>query len=850
MSDASSDCDPDSDSETSAPLDETAPFFRADSLTAGNQGSLFYQLAAEAARIGTWQRNLSDDTVTICPVMATMLQMEPAYHVFTRAEWQGFYRPEELDIVEKHLRQHAGSGEPFSYESRVILQGGKEVWLLVRGMMIRDDQGEPVHIAGVSIDITSRKIEAVAIEAEHERFRLLAELCPDAILVISEGRYVYANREAARLFGVAAPANLVGRLPEEFIDARSLREVNERLSRAHQEKRGNLPATWTVHRKDGTQVHVQAVSAKTRWADKPALEMVVRDVTADRLAAQNLHLMSERLKLAIEGTGEGIWDWDPSTGSHTLSGELKKILGYEEDEVMGAAFDWRAVTHPDDQERVAEAMQACLRGDAPVYQCEYRLRSRDGRWKWVLSRGVVVSRDEQLVPRLVTGMILDITAKKESDELIWRHANLDALTGLPNRRYFREQLDAEVRMAARHRRKIALLFLDLDGFKQVNDLHGHDAGDLLLVEAARRIKRCVRATDIVARLGGDEFTVLITALDTESHIEPVCRKILDSIGKPFTIGNDVSYVTGSIGIALSPMDASTPEDMLRMADKAMYAAKANGKNQFSYFTAEMDTRARERLRLCNDLRKALAEDQLFLCYQPVVALAEKRIVKAEALLRWRHPRLGVIDPGTFIPLAEESGLMGQIGNWVFQEVGACAKHWSERIGEPFQIGINKSPVQFMAPDPGAQWLEYLERLGLSGNNIIIEISESQLLQPASKVIDALETYHHAGMQVAIDDFGTGYSSMSVLQKFHVDYLKIDPSFVQDLATNHDNRTIAETIIVMAHKLGLKVIAEGVETQEQRDFLTEAGCDYAQGFYFSHPVQSHQLDALLTHQVLH
>jgi diguanylate cyclase (GGDEF)-like protein/PAS domain S-box-containing protein len=811
---------------------------------------VIYQLAAEAARIGTWDRDMATDTVTICPVMAEMLRMPAQYHVLSAEEWRHFYDEQELAELEKLLQGPASAGESFVLEYRLRARNGETIWLQTRGKLLKNAQGVPSHVTGICMDITERKAAADAVIAEGERFRMLADLCPDGILVIVDGRYMYANQESARMFGVPAPSDLIGRRPDDFIDPGSVEELNASLSLVHRQNRNKVPARWIVRRRDGSCIHVQAVSAKTTWEGHPALQVVVRDVTEAQRVEENLRQMSERLKLAVEGTGEGIWDWDLVRNRFTLSSELKKILGFDNDESPQAHLDWKHITHPEDVQRVSDAVDACLQGVAPVYQCEYRLRARDGHWKWVLSRGIIVSRNEAGAPVLMTGMILDITARKESDELTWRHANLDALTGLPNRRYFREQLDAEVRMSGRTSSKNALLFLDLDGFKQVNDLYGHDAGDLLLVEAAHRIRHCVRATDIVARLGGDEFTVLIAGLDTESHVELVCRKILEALVQPFHIGNDFAYVSASIGIALNPMDARSSEELLRMADKAMYAAKAAGKNQFSYFTTEMDERARMRLRLCNELRHALGSGQLFLCYQPVVDLSDGRIVKAEALLRWRHPRLGIIDPGTFIPLAEESGLMGQIGNWVFREVASRSKYWSDHVGAPFQVGINKSPVQFMTPDPASEWLSYLNKLGLPGNNIIIEIAEAQLLHGASKVTDTLEAYHDAGMQLAIDDFGTGYSSMTSLHKLHVDYLKIDPSFVQNISTNSSSRTIAETIIVMAHKLGLKVIAEGVETQEQMDFLLEAGCDFGQGFFFSQPVTGDQLEGLLSRPALH
>ncbi len=416
----------------------------------------------------------------------------------------------------------------------------------------------------------------------------------------------------------------------------------------------------------------------------------------------------------------------------------------------------------------------------------------------------------------MTGTMSDISARKEADEKIWHHANFDALTGLPNRRLFRDRLDQEVLKAARSGFQVALLFIDLDRFKQVNDLLGHDAGDLLLAQCANRIKGCVRDSDTVARLGGDEFTVILTALESPTRIEHVCQKILQTLESPFPIGKEIAYMSGSIGVTIYPNDATTSEELIRKADQAMYAAKNAGKNQFSYFTYAMDENAHLRLRLGSELRGALPAGQFEVYYQPVLDLARGGLSKAEALLRWHHPRLGVMEPASFIPLAEETGLINQIGSWVFKQAASCSRLWSARLGEGFQVSVNKSPIQFLSHNDDADWLQHL------------------------KLLD----YRDAGIQVAIDDFGTGYSSMAYLKKFDIDYLKIDQSFVREIATDEGSRTIAESIIVMAHKLGLKVIAEGVETEEQLAILVQAGCDYGQGFLFSAALPAAAFEELL------
>ena len=376
----------------------------------------------------------------------------------------------------------------------------------------------------------------------------------------------------------------------------------------------------------------------------------------------------------------------------------------------------------------------------------------------------------------------------------------------------------------------------------------------LLQLTAQRIGSCVRETDTVARLGGDEFTVILTTVNKISHIEILAREILEELARPFPVlGTDV-HISGSIGITLFPQDAGTPEDLLKSADQAMYVAKSAGRNRFSFFAARMRDSAWARLKVIDELRHALSRHQLSVYYQPIVDLSIESIVKAEALLRWHHPEAGLmlpaefiglaVPPAKFIPLAEEAGLIGDIGEWVLGEAVTRSREWSSMLGTPFQISVNKSSAEFVSRAPMKNWDAHLAALGLPSNSISVEITEGVLLNDSPNVAARLDNLHNAGIQLGIDDFGTGYSSMTYLKKFEVDYLKIDQSFVHDMSTNMDSRIIVETIIVMAHKLGLKVIAEGVETVAQKDWLKAAECDYAQGYLFSEPVPSQDFRKLL------
>nr|WP_305910152.1 EAL domain-containing protein [Methylomarinum sp. Ch1-1]MDP4519786.1 EAL domain-containing protein [Methylomarinum sp. Ch1-1] len=428
--------------------------------------------------------------------------------------------------------------------------------------------------------------------------------------------------------------------------------------------------------------------------------------------------------------------------------------------------------------------------------------------------------------------------------MISKQANIDPLTELPNRRLFLDRLQRAVNKSQREHQKLALMFLDLDYFKDVNDTLGHDAGDCLLREAAERLKSCIRGTDTLARPGGDEFTLIMSELDGLGSIDRVAQCILQSMTAPFQLKNERCCVSVSIGIALFPDDAGNLEELLKKADQAMYTAKQQGRSRFCYFTPAMQESAENRLRLTNDLRYALADKQIWLAYQPIVELATGVIQKAEALIRWQHPTRGLISPAEFIPIAEDTGMIIEIGNWVFHQAAHQVALWRSKHCPNFQISINKSPAQFYSnSDSLIYWLDYLQQLDLSGDSILVEITEGLLLNASAMVSEKLLAFKDAGIQVSLDDFGTGYSSLSYLKKFDIDYLKIDQSFVSNLTANSTDLVLCEAMILMANKLGMKVIAEGIETAEQRDLLMQAGCDYGQGCLFSSPVSAEEFEKL-------
>jgi diguanylate cyclase (GGDEF)-like protein len=417
---------------------------------------------------------------------------------------------------------------------------------------------------------------------------------------------------------------------------------------------------------------------------------------------------------------------------------------------------------------------------------------------------------------------------------IWHQANFDHLTQLPNRHLLQNRLEQELEFADRSKLSIGILFIDLDNFKKVNDQSGHSLGDKLLIEAATRISLCVRASDTTARFGGDEFVVIISDLKDIYSLEKTCQKILTELEKPFTIDGNLFYISASIGVSIYPNDCHNYEDLLSYADQAMYEAKKLGRNRFQFFTESIQVTSLTRLSITTDMRQALIEQQFVLYYQPIIGLENSKILKAEALIRWIHPIKGMINPLDFIAIAEESGLINELGDWVFNQALNDLQIIRQTLGSEFQLSINVSPNQFNQPEQLLKWVETMKELDIPGRCISLEITEGILLDPTNEVINVISALKKTGVQFSIDDFGTGYSALAYLRKFDIDYVKIDKSFIQNLETNNYDAVLCESIINMANRLGMKVIAEGIETEDQKRLLKDFSCDYGQGYLFARP----------------
>jgi diguanylate cyclase (GGDEF)-like protein/PAS domain S-box-containing protein len=676
------------------------------------------------------------------------------------------------------------------------------------------------------------------LEREQRQVRSIIDAIPDLIFIKdTEGRYIGCNR-AFLGFAGRSEAEVLGRIDQELFaaaDADVFRARDEAALAAGSLRFEEAPVRYP----DGRTVYLETQKSRVVGADGKVLGLVgiSRDTTRRRALEEENRLAS----LVYRNSSEAMMATDEEGRIIAINPAFTEITGYTGDEVLGRHPKFLVSARHDSVflQRIGRSLHAEGRWAGEMWS-----RRRDGAEVavWVTLNTIYGGAGG---PHRRVALFSDISEKKKADNLIWTQANYDYLTGLPNRRLFQDRLDQEIRKAHREHYQVAVLFIDLDRFKEVNDSLGHEVGDLLLVEAAARIQERIRGCDTLSRFGGDEFTVILPELREVTVIGRISMAIIERLSEPFVLEGQESFVSASVGIALYPDDAASVTDLVKQADQAMYAAKSAGRGRFNYFTRALQQASEQRLRLAADLRRALKESQFELYYQPIVELAGGTVRKAEALLRWRHPALGFVSPAVFIPVAEDTGAIQELGDWVFHEASAQLRAWQARLGPHFQVSVNMSPAQFQRDArPHERWIERLRELGLPGANLVIEITERLLMSGDAEVAEVLLGLRDAGVQVAIDDFGTGYSALSYLKKFDIDYLKIDQSFTRNLTPTAPDLALCEAIVVMAHKLGLRVIAEGVETAQQRDLLRQIGCDYAQGYLFARPVPVAEFEALL------
>ncbi|WJM84606.1 EAL domain-containing protein [Dickeya chrysanthemi] len=666
-------------------------------------------------------------------------------------------------------------------------------------------------------------------------FQAILDRCPVGIAVINyDGHYVTVNPAYGAIYGYTQE-EMAGR-SFTMVFPESARDSVLARHRQFLDEGGTLGGEWTVMRRDGVILTIWSESVPFAQHGHRADRLVyVLDITERQKAREQMKIAAA----VYESTQEAIIVINTSRKIISINPAFTRLTGYSAADVVGQpSYMFKSDRHDAD---FYTAMWRTVNEDG-VWVGEMWDRKKDGS-DYLKEMTINVIKDSAGTPINYVGVFSDITQRKKQEALIWRQANYDAVTTLPNRHHFQDKLERAVEHAKQSGRPMALMLIDLDHFKSVNDSLGHRAGDALLLAVSNRLTDCVQGADTIARLGGDEFAIILTDLHQNGDSGCLARTLLAQLAQPFNIDGESMLVSASIGIALFPNDSDTLEELFKNADQAMYAAKSAGRNCFNYYTPALHQAARARLRLTNDLRTAIQCGQFEVYYQPIIELSTNKVVKAEALVRWRHPIRGMISPAEFIPLAEDTGLIVPLGDWVARQAITQLAQWRKIFDPHFQVAINQSPVQLRSKDfTEMTWVQELAQHGLEGNAVIIEITEGLLLNAESRVNDNLHLFRDTGIQIAIDDFGTGYSSLAYLRKFDIDCLKIDRSFVEDLDGVGFELCVA--IIAMAHSLGLKVVAEGVETQQQCDTLARIGCDYAQGFLFSRPVPAPELTILL------
>jgi diguanylate cyclase (GGDEF)-like protein/PAS domain S-box-containing protein len=705
-------------------------------------------------------------------------------------------------------------------------------------------------LLGLWLASVRRAVRVRTTELEHEKaqLRTLVESSPDLIwLKDAAGVYRACNAGAAALFD-RPREDIIGKDDQALFEP-ALAAQHRQSDAAALDAGRPLTQVLPVALPGPCHGRVfETIKTPVVKPDGTVLGVlgVARDITERREMEQSMRMAA----LIYQTSAEAIVVTDEANHIVDANPAFTAQTGYALPDVLGTRpqlFD-SSMHEPCFYERMWQDLMA-----DDHWQGEVQDRNHDGSFTAKFVNIRLIRHPDGRIYRHVI-QFHDISEQKQKDELIWRQTNFDALTGLPNRRLFFDRLEQELKKAQGTGRGLGVLLVDLDRFKEINDSFGPAQGDSALIELTRRLADCIPAEATIARLGGNMFALVAAEFEGRPHLETTAESVIRAVAMPLRLGPDeVAYVTASVGIGVYPDDGSNAADLVRNAEHAVYLAKTAGRGHFQYFTPALQQQARAQLMLARDLREALARRQLQVYYQPIVEVATGRIRKAEALLRWSHPEHGMVSPARFIPLAEETGLIDEIGDWVLCESIASIERWCGKYGCDVEVSVNISPVQFERRGQ-LSWLDRIVNAGLPPDCITVEITEGVLVNDTEQVARCIGALHAAGAKVSIDDFGTGFSALAYLKNFDVDYLKIDKSFIDHLAEDGgrdgNEAALTEAIIDMAHRLGIETIAEGVESQGQRDMLAAFGCDYIQGYFYSPAVTAEAFEALMERQRVH
>ena len=752
--------------------------------------------------------------------------------------------PHHLERALVELNRKIAGAPQTSYEMDCVAKDGSKLTLEINSCVINND-GEPVAIQGIARDVTERKKSEADLRESEERFRTVTETASDAIITVDEqGVISFANAAATSIFGHQQDEmmgrNLTMLIPERLRDAHS-------RGMARYLKAGKRTIPWKavempgLHR-DGRELNLELSFAEFAKQGRRYFTSVIRDVS-DRIEAQQALKESEsRFRDLFENANDLIYTHDLKGRFTSLNRAGERITGYSRSEAL--AMKISDVVAPESLPVAEEMTRRKIGGDMPS-SYELEIIAKDGRSVLLELSTRLIYQNEK--PVGVQGIGRDITSRRAAEDQLLHNALHDSLTDLPNRTEFMRLLAEAVQKADDDPNfKFAVLFLDLDRFKVINDSLGHVVGDKLLVGIAKRLSMCLRPRDVVARLGGDEFTILLNSISCAEDPTMVAERIQRKLSAPFKFGNYEVFTSASIGIIVSDEIDRDPEDFLRDADTAMYRAKEAGKARCEVFDREMHVRNMNLLQVETDLRRAIKRNEFEVFYQPIVALAGGPVREFEALIRWNHPSHGQIAPIEFISVAEETGLIVPIGKWILEQACRQTKNWQDRSpeGETFCVSVNLSAKQLMHPSLVSQVEDVLRKTRLRSSSLKLEVTESTVIERSEKALSVLQELSALGIGLSTDDFGTGYSSLSYLHQFPFDRLKIDRSFIEKMEHDDKSQAIVRTILLLGRNLEMEVVAEGIETAAQLEALHKLGCTHGQGFYFSRPIAAEHVERYL------
>lgn len=717
-----------------------------------------------------------------------------------------------------------------------------------RSKLCRADE---LGVLGQTLNLASDTIERLLLKVKNEQVMLkeakamfdgLADTSVVGIYLLDQTLcFTYVNARLAQILGYDRDEMMEGGFSlERLFTPPNYDIVRQRAVKRFAEKEPASHYEIKARRSDGSPVELEIFGSLMSLHGQPTVIGMMLDIGARKQAEISLR----RAALIYEQTSEAMVITDADGIVQDINPAVTAVTGYGAAELIGKRM----------------SILSSKRQNQDFYRDMWNSLIKTGRWRgdiwnrrksgeeFVESLTINTTYNEDGSVNCRIGLFSDVTEKRQHEASIWRQAHFDHLTQLPNRQMFYDNLQRSIAHSQSNGLPLAVVFLDLDFFKEINDTFGHDVGDELLRLVATRLSGCVRNGDQAARLGGDEFTLIIQNLRQLDDVRTVCTKVLESVAQPYVLSNHTVHVSASMGVTFYPRDGTDASELLKHADLAMYTSKEKGRNQYCFFSPSMQENAQMRRDMLRDLQLGLDSMQFTLHYQPIVEMHSQSIIKAEALMRWHHPQHGLVSPADFIPLAEDSGLIVPMGDWAFHHAARQLARWRKELDYGFEVSVNVSPVQF---EPGGldsqAWITSLEALDLPGSAVTIEITERLLMDADEGARSRLLALQEADIQVALDDFGTGYSSLSYLKRFNVDLLKIDQSFVFNLTRESEDLVLCQAIIAMAHQLGMKVVAEGVSTQEQHEILLEAGCDYGQGFWYARPMPPDDLTDLIRAQ---